>query len=303
MTEKVQNQVVQKDQVNKALTIMDKNLADVVLKRVKEMEANNQLMFPPDYAVGNALKSAYLVITNTVDKNGTPVLQSCSKESIANALLDMVIQGLNPAKKQCYFIPYGKELTLVRSYFGDQTAVMNALNLEKKPYAVVIYEGDIIEIGFREEDGEKVVLKHETSFENMNKKIIGAYAILYTNDGVKHYEIMTWEQIQRSWSKSKMANNPVHKEFPEEMAKRTVLRRLAKHWLNTSDDSNLFIVESYNRSTEKEYIDEPDNVVELQHEVETKANQEPLVIEHEPEPEPETPTAVEQSNFDDELGF
>ena len=154
--------MVQKDQVNKALAIMDKNLADVVLKRVKEMEANNQLMFSPDYAVGNALKSAYLVITNTVDKNGTPVLQSCSKESIANALLDMVIQGLNPAKKQCYFIPYGKELTLVRSYFGDQTAVMNALNLEKKPYAVVIYEGDIIEIGFREEDGEK------SSFETRN---------------------------------------------------------------------------------------------------------------------------------------
>lgn len=272
---------IQKQEVNNALKIMEKDIADVIFNRVNQMEQNQQLMFPPNYAVGNALKSAYLIIQNTVDKDKKPVLQSCTKESIANSLLDMVIQGLNPGKKQCYFIAYGNQLEMSRSYFGDQVAVMNALQLQKKPYATVVYQDDVFEIGYREEDGEKIVTKHETKFENMNKPIVGAYAILYTNDGVKHYEIMTWDQIQKSWSKSKIANNSTHRDYPEEMARRTVLRRIAKHWMNTSDDSNLFVVESYNRTTENEYIDEPTNQLELQEEVDQVANKEEFIIEGE----------------------
>ena len=292
MTEN-KNQNQNQEEVNKALKIMEKDIADVIFNRVNQMEQSQQLMFPANYAVGNALKSAYLVIQNTKTSKSSgekPVLEACTKESIANALLDMVIQGLTPAKKQCYFIPYGNQLEMSRSYFGDQAAVMTALNLDKKPYATCIYKDDIIEIGYRDDDGEKIVVKHETTFENINKSIIGAYAILYTNDGVKHYEIMTWDQIQKSWSKSKMGINSTHKDYPEEMSRRTVLRRIAKHWMNTSDDSNLFIVESYNRTTENEYInDEPTNNAELQLEVDNTANSQPLTIEGETVEQPQAP--------------
>ncbi|MCG3082651.1 recombinase RecT, partial [Pseudomonas aeruginosa] len=43
---------------------------------------------------------------------------SCNDTSKPNALLDMVTQGLNPAKNQCYFIPYGNKMQLQRSYHG-----------------------------------------------------------------------------------------------------------------------------------------------------------------------------------------
>ena len=288
MSEKENKNQVLKEEVKNAVAIMEKDIADVIFNRVNEMGHNNQLLFPANYAVGNSLKAAYLVIQSTVDRNKQPVLQTCSKISIANALLDMVIQGLNPAKKQCYFIPYDGSLDMQRSYFGDQAAVMSALNLQKKPYACVIYKDDIVTVGFREDDGEKIVISHETSFENIGKQIVGAYAILYTNDGVKHYEIMNWEQIQKSWSKTKVSNNSTQKDYPEEMARRTVLRRIAKHWMNTSDDSNLMVVESYNRTTSAEYVDIPENTLELEHEVEARANQEPLIIE-EPQQEVQAP--------------
>jgi recombination protein RecT len=52
------------------------------------------------------------------------VLQACTRDSIANALLDMAVQGLNPAKKQGYFIAYGKQLVfpevILRDHGRDQ---------------------------------------------------------------------------------------------------------------------------------------------------------------------------------------
>ena len=45
------------------------------------------LSFPKDYSVPNALNSAYLILQETVDNNKKPVLQSCSKQSIASSLL------------------------------------------------------------------------------------------------------------------------------------------------------------------------------------------------------------------------
>lgn len=64
-------------------------------------------------------------------------MEVCSRESIANSLLDMVVQGLSPAKTQCYFIVYGNQLQLNRSYFGTQ-AVLKRLTNVKDIWANVI---------------------------------------------------------------------------------------------------------------------------------------------------------------------
>lgn len=285
---------IKKQEIKHALQVMEKDISDQVFNRLHELEATGQLIFPPNYAVGNALKSAYLIIQELKDKNGKPVLETCSKASIANSLLDMVIQGLNPAKKQCYFIPFGDKLQLFRSYFGDQTVVKNALPGVENIFATVIYEGDEIEIDIND-DGEHYVKSHKTKFENRDKPIKGAYATIII-DGKKHQEIMTWQEIQVAWSKSLAKNQGTHKEFPQEMAKRTVIRRLCKRFLNTSNDANLLVVESYNRTTSDEYDNNNDYVETqegLKQQVDAKANSEELVIEgevveeqaHEPEEE------------------
>ncbi len=144
----------------------------------------------------------------------------------------------------------------------------------------MIYEGDEVEVDYNDE-GEVVVLSHKHKFENRDNPIKGAYATIVI-DGVKHQELMTWKEIQVSWSKAKTKN--VQNDFPQEMAKRTVIRRLCKRFLNTSDDVNLFVAESYNRTTNDEYAnsnDFVDNQEELQEQVDTQANQEPLTIEGE----------------------
>lgn len=289
---KKQNELV-KQEVKGALTIMEKDIADAVFNRVSQLESSRQLIFPPNYAVGNALKSAYLILQETKDRNGNSVLKSCSKASIANALLDMVIQGLNPVKKQCYFIPYGNQLQLFRSYFGDQVVVKNALPNVENIFATVIYEGDEVELDF-DEDGEQYVKSHKTQLGNRDKNIVGAYATIVI-DGKKHQELMTWAEIQKSWSKAKTKN--VQNDFPQEMAKRTVIRRLCKRFLNTSDDANMFVVESYNRTTSDEYDNDNDFVDtqdELYEQVDANANQEVLTIEADEEDYQEFNEPMEQ---------
>ena len=65
--------------------------------------------------------------------------------------------------------------------------------------------------------------------------------------------VMTKKEIDKSWSKAKTKN--VQNDFPQEMAKRTVINRAAKQFFNTSDDNDLFI-DAVNRTTENEYDNE-----------------------------------------------
>ncbi|QVK17755.1 recombinase RecT [Mycoplasmatota bacterium] len=279
---------------------MEKDIADIIFNRVNKMESTQQLMFPPNYAVGNALKSAYLIIQKTVDKNKCPALQVCTKESIANALLEMVVQGLNPVKTQCYFMVHGNSVDLFRSYFGDQIVVKNALMNVKEITATIIYKDDEIELDI-DSTGKRRVKSHVTKFENIDKGIAGAYATIIFEDNSSDQEVMTMKEIQVSWDKSQTKTQSVQKEFPQEMAKRTVIKRLCKRHMNTSNDANLFIVESYNRTTENEFINtEPSNQIELQEEVDNTANQEQLIIEGEAE-EIKAPTDSKPADHDESV--
>lgn len=232
------------------LALVKKDVVDVVTDRVMAMTQGGQLVLPPNYAVQNSLKSAWLILQATKDKDGKLALQVCTKDSIANALLDMCVQGLNPAKKQGYFIPYGNQLTFQRSYFGT-IAVAKQMAGVREVYPEVVYEGDQFEYTLVR--GSRQITKHTQSLANVDgTKIVAAYCTVEFVDGREYTEIMTWDQIKKAWSKSKMnpeGANSTHKTFPEEMAKRTIINRALKRCINTSSDDHLFLT-SFNRSDE-----------------------------------------------------
>lgn len=236
------------------LSIMQKDITDSVNLRVKQLETDG-LRLPANYNASNALKTAFFAIKKVETKDGYNKVNWLekfgqdhrAKESIANALLDMVTQGLSPAKTQVYFTPYANELKMQRSYFGTQAVVKRLTNV-KDIFAEVVHQDDVFKIG---SDGFRTtVTEFEPSFENLDKPIIGAYAVVKTIDDELVFTVMTKKEIDQSWSKAKMHN--VQKEFPQEMAKRTVINRAAKNFINTSDDSDL-LVDSINRTTADEY--------------------------------------------------
>lgn len=224
---------------------MSNELVQSVSKRVQDMQDNEGLRLPKNYSVGNALNAAWLILTD--DSKGKSLLDKCDTRSVSKALLNMVIQGLSPAKNQCYFIPYGNQCTLLRSYFGSMS-VIKRLKSVKDIYAEVVFQDDDFEIG--SDRGRLIVKKYEPHFENRDKPIIGAFAVVEESDGGKVYTVMTKKEIDQSWSHA--MTTKVQKEFPQEMAQRTVLSRAAKYYINSSDDNDLY-VQAVNETTESEY--------------------------------------------------
>lgn len=256
------------------VAIIKKETADLVLSKVQQFQRDGELDLPPNYSAANALKSAWLILQNTVDKEKRSVLSTCTKASIANALLDMVVQGLNPAKKQIYFIAYGNQLTMQRSYFGTKAVCLRVDRTLDDIFAEVVYQGDDLEYSIVR--GQRVIEKHTQRLENIDdSKIIAAYAVAIGKDGsVKRCELMTMDQIKSAWRQSKMypiddkgnvKPNSTHGKFTAEMAKKTVTSRLAKHIINSSSDSDL-VIRSIRNS------DDESARAEAQAEIEENAN-------------------------------
>ena len=237
---------------NQVATTKQPKLTDQVLARINDMKTTQELSLPKNYNASNALNSAFLALQKVQDRNHRPALEVCTHDSIVKSLLDMTLQGLSPAKDQCYFIVYGNELQMQRSYFGTVAAVKR-LEGVKKVRAEVVHEGDDFEIG-SDEDMELIVKKFIPKFENQDKPIIGAFALIKTDEG-NSYTVMTKKEIDQSWAQTRQKNNRVQQNFSQEMAKRTVLNRAAKMFINTSDDSDL-LTGAINATTSNEYDDE-----------------------------------------------
>lgn len=215
-----------------------------VLAQLKGAEQNKTIIIPPNYSAENALKSAWLVLQNVQTREKKPVLEVCDPASIAQALFNMAIQGLNPAKNQCYFIAYGNQLTLSRSYLGT-IAVTKRVSGVKDVKAYVIYDGDDFETSYDIVTGTMNVTKYAPKFNNIDtKKIQGAFAIVIGETGILHTEVMTIAQIRSAWNQGQTkGDSPAHKNFPEEMAKKSVINRACKTFYSTSDDSSLLMLD------------------------------------------------------------
>lgn len=265
-----------KNPANKSITtaVGVRSIVDIVSDKIHAFLSSGELHLPKDYSVDNALKSAYLVLQTVEDKDKKPALEVCERSSIANALLDMIVQGLNPGKKQVYFIVYGKTLVAQRSYFGSM-AVAEMVNPSIKDWGYdVVYEDDTFKYGIH--NGKKSVIEHVQDLGNIDKaKIIAAYAMALDKDGnpIKA-EVMTIQEIHQSWKQSKMnpiddqghvKESSVHGKFARDMALKTVINKVAKFIINASSD-NALLLERINRNEELA------DTAGVQAEIEAKAN-------------------------------
>jgi len=220
--------------------VIQESIVDQILNKVSRFQTEGGLMLPGDYSAENAIRSAWLILQDTLDKNSKPVLQSCTRQSIANSLFDMVTKALSVAKKQGYFIAYGNELAFDESYLGAIAIAKRTADV-KDVYPMPVYKDD--EFTYEIKKGKFRVLSHVQNLANIAKdKLVGAYAIIEYNDGREDCEIMSMEQIRDAWNQGPIkGQSPAHKNFPDQMAMKTVIKRGLKIDIGSSDDSNLFV--------------------------------------------------------------
>ena len=243
---------------NEIKKIEEKQITDIVFNKVVDLQARGAIDFPNNYSVGNALKSAYLMLQQATTRDKKPVLQACTQESIANTLLDMVVQGLNPAKQQCYFIPYGNQLTLSRSYLGT-IALTKRLKGVKDVVAYPIYKNDKLDIGFDILTGKTKINEFKPSLAHNIQELIGALGIIVGEKEPLYVEYMNMDQIKKAWEQGQMkGKSGAHINFADQMAIKTVINRICKRYVNTADDSDK-IADLINQS-----VEEVDNAMEIE---------------------------------------
>lgn len=232
-----------------------------VQKQIDEYCKEGKLNIPANYSVGNALKQFQLKVQDD-DK-----LMACTTASLAKAMLDMCVLGLNISKTQCYCINYGGKAQLSISYLGKVAIAKRIDPTISDIFGKVVKEGE--DFDFEDEpDGYSKILKHKRTLQSMSSKtILAAYATIVYNDGKPSKSmIMTFDRIKKSWEMSpvkpidndgNVKPNSTHGKFTEDMAIRTVIAAICKPIISTSSDMDLFgaTVQSVNLDENKAQAD------------------------------------------------
>lgn len=210
------------------------NVGDQVITRVNSL-CEVGFKMPADYQYVNAIKASMLVLQELKDKNGKPALEVCTQASIASALFEMAVKGLDASRKTCYFIVRGDKLCMNESYFGKALQVKRIYpNFDPRP--VVIHEGDEFVYEIDPKNGCKKLVKHTQSIENLDKDFIGAYMYIPTADGGQDLYIMSKKQILTAWSKSSSREQTTHKQFSEKMVGKTLVNSGCNMIINSTPD-------------------------------------------------------------------
>ena len=244
---------------NTSLMAVAGKLTANVETKIGDMLKEKRLDLPEDYSASNALKAAQLAIMEVQDKDHRPALSVCTPESVIQSMLSMVVQGLNPDKKQCYFICYGKKLTLMRSYFGAMAVAKRVDPNIEDIVAQVVYKSE--KDGFKMEiqpNGKFLVTQHVPDIFGSRTRddIVGAYATVTYKDGTAWSEFRNFQQIKDAWThsqrkvideKGNIKEGTVHYTETEDMCRRTIINRVCKVIINASSDSS--IVAQYAKQT------------------------------------------------------
>lgn len=157
--------------------------------------------------------------------NEKPDLAKFGQAKIMAGLMRGAMLGLDFYNHEAYLIGYGGDLQYQTSYIGAQKLIKKyAIHKVKNIYAEIVREDDVFETGI--EANKRYVTFKPKAFNN--KPVMGVFAVAEFEDGDILVETMNNDEVESVRKKSKMGNAGAWKEFPGEMAKKSVIRRLCK---------------------------------------------------------------------------
>lgn len=158
--------------------------------------------------------------------NRTPALAKCDMVSVFQAVQQAAELGLEPggALSQCYLLPYGDKCQLIVSYKGLIELARRSgeiLSIEAR----VIHEHDEYDVEF----GLHSDIKHRPCLKGDPGELVMVYAIARLKDGTIQTEVMTRADVESIRRRSRSGKSGPWVTDYEEMARKTVVRRLCKY--------------------------------------------------------------------------
>ncbi|KMO28550.1 recombinase RecT [Methylobacterium aquaticum] len=166
--------------------------------------------------------------------NGDPALLAADRKSLFESSMRAAQDGLLPDKREGALVIFSGRVQWMPMITGILKKVRNSGELVSIG-AHVAYEND----RFAYVLGDEERIEHEPKLDGPRGKPRAAYAIAKTKDGGIYREVMSLEDIEKVRKVSRAANKGPWVDWWEEMARKTVLRRLAKRLPMSSDMDDL----------------------------------------------------------------
>ena len=155
----------------------------------------------------------------------TPQLLDCEPRSLIGAVIQAAQLGLEPdgVLGQAYLVPFGNQVQFIPGYKG-LVALARRSGQISTIEARVVHEKDAFKYSF----GLKPVLEHVPTTEPEPGDVVAAYAVAHLKDGAYQFEVMLKREVDAIRGRSRAGKSGPWVTDYEEMAKKTVLRRLCK---------------------------------------------------------------------------
>lgn len=155
----------------------------------------------------------------------TPKLLACNQQSLLGAIMQAAQLGLecDGVLGHAYLVPFKDEVQLIIGYKGLIDLARRSGQLSTI-YARVVHAKDQFEYAY----GLVERLEHIPSREVDPGEIVAVYAVAHLKDGGRQFEVMTAAEVGKIRERSRAKDDGPWVTDPEEMHKKTSLRRLCK---------------------------------------------------------------------------
>ncbi len=195
--------------------------------QIKEFEERNPLV------ISERLENELKLINERFNSEDNVVMKVLKDNQTASFLKvkNLSEAGLSILNNDYYIVPMGNNVNIEPSYMG---LVKVAINEALKRGFEIIVKSDTVS----NSDEVKIITENEIDNLSISKNpldnsIKGAYALIsIVKNGNLLYrkaEFLNKEQIDTIKSKTFSKEGKVYKEFPEEMARKSAIRRAIKH--------------------------------------------------------------------------
>lgn len=161
-------------------------------------------------------------------------METCSPESIYASLIIAAQLGLEPGHVlgEGYFVPFKGKCSFIPGYRGLVKLARQSGQV-KSIDAVTVFAGD----DFAVMRGTERWIKHVVPYgegrradSGKSPEVIAAYAIATLLDGDHSFDVLDRWELDKHRAASQMSNGPAWAQWPEEMYKKTAIRRASKLW-------------------------------------------------------------------------
>ena len=228
MTEQNQPPIAKADLEKTQLATQDKKPATLA-ELINSPKIKNQLAM----ALPKHMSSDRMARIVTTEIRKTPALADANMQSFLGAVVQCSQLGLEPggALGHAYLLPFGNgkakdgksNVQLIIGYRG-------MIDLARRSGQIISISARTVREGddFHYEYGLNEDLKH-TPKADESAQITHVYAVARLKDGGSQFEVMTFNQIESVRKQSKAGDKGPWMTHWEEMAKKTVIRRLFKY--------------------------------------------------------------------------